>query len=122
MSKYLASKSADPKVAPGSRTRGRQKGRTPSRSRNAKIATGSIQAIADPQTAGRTTKQERVLTLLHRASGASIEEIMRATNWQQHSVRGFFAGTVKKKLGFNLVSGRKEGGVRRYRIEAMSKC
>lgn len=64
----------------------------------------------------RVTKQERVLTLLSRSSGASIEEMMQATNWQQHSVRGFLAGTVKNKLGFELSSEKDEGDVRRYRI------
>ena len=65
----------------------------------------------------RVTKQERVLTLLSQPDGASIEEMMQATDWQQHSVRGFLAGTVKKKLGFSLTSLKPNGGVRRYRIE-----
>lgn len=65
----------------------------------------------------KTTKQERVLTLLSRAEGASIDEIMQATQWQQHSVRGFLAGTVKKKLGFTLTSAKAKDGARRYRIE-----
>lgn len=65
----------------------------------------------------RVTKQERVLTLLGRTEGASVEEIMQATEWQQHSVRGFLAGTVKKKLGFPLTSSKGKDGVRRYRIE-----
>lgn len=69
----------------------------------------------------RMTKQERVLTLLNRTEGASINEIMMVTGWQQHSVRGFFAGTVKKKLGFNLVSNREGTEVRRYRIESKGK-
>ena len=42
---------------------------------------------------------------------------MEATGWQQHSVRGFLAGTVKKKLGFPLTSSKAEGELRRYRIE-----
>lgn len=53
--------------------------------------------------------------LLSRPDGASIEEMMRSTDWQQHSVRGFLAGTVKKKLGFTLTS--SPGEVRRYRVE-----
>jgi hypothetical protein len=43
--------------------------------------------------------------------------MMQATNWQQHSVRGFLAGTVKKKLGLALVTSKAEGEARRYRIE-----
>jgi hypothetical protein len=65
----------------------------------------------------RVTKQERVLTLLGRSEGASVEEMMQATGWQQHSVRGFLAGTVKKKLGFPLTSSKGKDDVRRYRIE-----
>ena len=72
---------------------------------------------ADEPKVARVTKQERVLTLLSQPAGASIEEMMQATDWQQHSVRGFLAGTVKKKLGFSLTSLKPNGGVRRYRIE-----
>ena len=68
------------------------------------------------QGAERVTKQERVLTLLSRAEGASLEEMMRATDWQKHSVRGFLAGTVKKKLGFQLTSSKAKDGVRRYHV------
>ncbi|MGH7924742.1 MAG: DUF3489 domain-containing protein [Candidatus Binatus sp.] len=72
---------------------------------------------ADKPQDERVTKQERVLTLLSQSEGASIEEMMQATDWQQHSVRGFLAGTVKKKLGFSLISSKSNDGVRRYRIE-----
>ena len=58
-----------------------------------------------------------MLTLLSRPEGASIAEMMQATNWQQHSVRGFLAGTVKKKLGFSLSSSKAADDVRRYRIK-----
>ena len=79
-------------------------------------AANTVVARAE-QTAPRTTKQELVLTMLSRKDGASVEDIMNATNWQVHSVRGFFAGTVKKKLGFALTSSKTKGEARRYRIE-----
>ncbi len=63
------------------------------------------------------TKRDRMLTLLSRPEGASIDEMMQATNWQQHSVRGFLAGTVEKKLGFSLTSSKPGDDARRYRIE-----
>ena len=72
---------------------------------------------AEAQREERVTKQERLLTLLSQPEGASIEDMMQATKWQQHSVRGFLAGTVKKKLGFSLTSSKLSGDVRRYRIE-----
>jgi len=63
----------------------------------------------------RVTKQERLLTLLSQAEGASIEEMMQATDWQQHSVCGFLAGTVKKKLGFSPTTSKAAGDVRHYK-------
>jgi hypothetical protein len=67
--------------------------------------------------AGRVTKHDRVLELLSQRNGATIPEMIEATGWQQHSVRGFLAGTVKKKLGFTLTSSKVAGELRRYKID-----
>jgi Protein of unknown function (DUF3489) len=65
-----------------------------------------------------TSKQAEVIGLLRRAQGSTIPVIMKATGWQQHSVRGFFAGVVRKKLGLTLQSEKSNGGDRVYRIVA----
>ena len=61
------------------------------------------------------TKTAQILALLRRPAGATLKTIMAATGWQQHSVRGFLAGVVRKKLGLNLVSESGDSG-RVYRI------
>src|SRR5712664_510766 len=66
--------------------------------------------------AGPHTKHARIIAMLRTPAGATIAAIMTATDWQQHSVRGFLAGVVRKKLGLNLVSEQMDKG-RVYRIK-----
>lgn len=63
-----------------------------------------------------TTKTDQILGFLRRPKGASLGELMQFTSWQAHSVRGFLSGTVKKKLGHNVISEKDEVSGRRYRI------
>jgi hypothetical protein len=67
---------------------------------------------------GGTTKHDRVLGLLQAKGGTTIAAISKVTGWQPHSVRGFFAGVVKKKLGLTLES-KKTKSDRIYRIVEM---
>jgi hypothetical protein len=69
-----------------------------------------------PHTPRAGSKQEQVLQLLKRPNGASTEAIMGTTGWQPHTVRGFIAGTLKKKLGLNIESFTDEAGDRTYRV------
>jgi Protein of unknown function (DUF3489) len=66
--------------------------------------------------AGPDTKHARIVAMLRMPTGATIAAIMTVTDWQQHSVRGFLAGVVRKKLGLNLVSEQTDKG-RVYRIK-----
>ena len=61
------------------------------------------------------SKQSRVIAMLHSPTGATIAAMMKATDWQQHSVRGFLAGVVRKRLKLKL-SSKKVDGNRVYQI------
>ena len=65
--------------------------------------------------APRSSKQAEVIALLRRPEGATVAEVVAATGWQLHTVRGLFSGTLKKKLGLTLTSEHEEHG-RTYRI------
>ena len=104
-------------------TRTKSKPKTATRSRPAKTAKHKstrrpvpVGAVPDTLAKARAgTKHAQVVAMLQDRAGTTIAAIMAATGWQQHSVRGFLAGVVRKKLGLNLVSEPSESG-RVYRI------
>jgi hypothetical protein len=84
----------------------------PKKAKSGKRATTS----AKPATARESSKTAQVLELVKRPGGATLENLMTTTNWQAHSVRGFVAGTLRKKMGLTIVSGKREDGQRAYWI------
>jgi len=81
-------------------------------------AKSAAQAAPDANTAPQGNsrgKTDAIVNLLRRPEGATVNDLMAATGWQAHSVRGALSGTVKKKLQLNLTSA-KEGDSRVYRI------
>jgi len=72
---------------------------------------------ASPSRRKPDSKQDQILALLRQPGGATLDVLVKATGWQKHSVRGFLAGTVRKKLKLLLLS-EKIDGIRTYRIGA----
>src|SRR5260221_14167288 len=99
-----------PKTKPKAATRStaRKTARPASRKRS---APASARSAARPD-----TKHARIIAMLRTPAGATIASLVTATEWQQHSVRGFLAGVVRKKLGLILLSEQSENG-RVYRIK-----
>lgn len=64
----------------------------------------------------RITKQSILIDMLQTGSGASIEELTKATGWQSHTVRGAISNVLRKKLGFNVVNEQSFSGKQVYRI------
>jgi hypothetical protein len=89
-----------PKAASRSTPRKTSKPRTPAR----------FAPVSSKPAAGAHTKHARIIAMLRTPAGATIASLVTLTEWQQHSVRGFLAGVVRKKLGLNLVSEQTDKG------------
>jgi hypothetical protein len=83
--------------------------------------TAKARTVARRGRQGPKTKKQIAIALLERPKGASLAEMQRAMGWQQHSVRGFLAGTVKKMPDITLISEKAEGGSRRYRVVSVAE-
>ena len=89
------------------------------------MTTHSVTASGSPKTGKQVTpapnkqsasKSDLVLRALKRKSGVSVDELCKLAGWQAHSVRGYLSGTVRKKLGYEVVRQQVAKGVTRYSI------
>ena len=92
---------------------------TPDAETDAAVSAAEAKWAQDKLVKPRTrenSKQAVVIQMLQRPDGTTIRQVMESTGWQAHTVRGTFAGALKKKLGLNIVSAKDATGERVYRI------
>jgi hypothetical protein len=119
-----ASVAAEPKATKKASAGARRAPVAPKKGKPGKKTTPAKKAPKPPQgekkgdSARGGSKAEKILELLRRPSGATSKELMKASGWQPHSVRGFLSGTVGKKMGLTVTSTKSEDGERNYSIKA----
>ena len=116
----LAPAAEAPKTTPKATSAKRARNVAPKKAKSGKKATPAKKA---PKSATKAkgardgSKASKVLELLKRPDGATAKELMKATGWQPHSIRGFLSGTVSKKLGLAVTSTKGEDGERIYSVK-----
>ena len=102
------------RVAPGKPRSGKKASSAEQRPKSQKAAKQARPAVS----ARERSKAAKVLDLLRRPDGASLKELMKATGWLAHSVRGYLSGAVAKRMKLKLVSAKSENGERRYSVQS----
>ena len=96
----------------------RTKTRATKARRKATRASKRAKAGTPPGSPRPASKTAKVLHLLQRSGGVTLNDLMKATDWQAHSVRGFLSGTLRKKMGLTVTSTKAENGARSYTLKA----
>ena len=112
---------AQPKAAKKARVAPRRAHVAPKKGKSGKKATPAKKAPRGGKKAGGArdgSKAAKILDLLKRPEGATLKELMKATGWQPHSVRGFLSGTVRKRMSLAVASVKGEDGERSYSVKA----
>jgi hypothetical protein len=95
-----------------------KKGKSPKKASPAKKEPKAPKGAKKAAGARDGSKTAKVLELLKRPGGVTAKELMKATGWQPHSVRGFLSGTIGKKMGLTVTSTKAEDGERTYSVKA----
>jgi hypothetical protein len=120
----LAPPAEAPKATPRATSAKRARNVAPKKGKSGKKAASAKKAPKSPKRAKQATsardgsKAGKVLDLLKRPDGVTAKELMKATGWQPHSIRGFLSGTVSKKMGLAVTSTKGEDGERTYSVKA----
>jgi hypothetical protein len=115
-----AATAAEPKLTKKPPVRAQRAHVAPKKAKSEKKATPAKKAPKGAKKAGAArdgSKTATILEMLKRTGGATAKELLRATGWQPHSLRGFLSGTVGKKLGLTVVSTKGEDGERSYSVK-----
>ena len=123
---HAIGESAEPKATKKARVSARPAPVAPAKGKAGKKATPTKKAAKAPKTAPKAPKPKgtrersktaQILELLKRPNGATLQELMAATEWQPHSIRGFISGTLGKKMGLSVESTKGEDGKRTYSLK-----
>jgi len=112
-----------PRVAPRPGHVGPSRGKSAKQAAPAKRAKGAVKSDRRGKRAAgarQGSKTAKVLELLKRSGGATGADLMKATCWQAHSVRGFISGVLTRKMGLTVTSTKGENGERRYSLKGLS--
>ena len=107
---------ADPDKGARAANAGQSGESAPSTRRKASKAATAPEGPKAPRKVRQGTKQAVLIDMLRRDEGATIGQVVEATGWQRHTVRGAISGALKKKLGLTVTSEKVDGGERAYRI------
>ena len=88
----------------------------PKKQAKERVASKKAAKVKEAKVPREFSKKNIVLDLLRRPKGATMAEIAKATDWQNHSIRGFISGNLTKKMGLTVESTKNDAGERTYRV------
>src|ERR1035437_6737562 len=114
--KAASQKKVAPKASKGAKKAAKQAKAAPKKPAKEKVTSKKAANVKEAKVPREFSKKSIVLDLLRRPKGATMAEIAKATDWQNHSIRGFISGNLAKKMGLTVESTKNEAGERTYKI------